>query len=123
MENDVINFMNNLWVVNDDGIALIGINEEGAEEITAVRKINLPSEDEDVSTEEACGDIEMDDGTIDIYSPVDGRVIEINAAVIENPDLIVEDPYGDGWLIRVEPFNSEDMSDLEEGVDLNDQDD
>ncbi len=123
MENDVINFMNNLWVVNDDGIALIGINEEGAEEITAVRKINLPSEDEDVSTEEACGDIEMDDGTIDIYSPVDGRVIEINAAVIENPDLIVEDPYGDGWLIRVEPFNTEDMNDLEEGVDLNDQDD
>ena len=123
MENDVIHFMNQLWVHNDDGIALIGITEEGAEDIISVRGINLPSEDEDVTTEEACGDIEMDDGNIDIYSPVEGRVIEVNAAVIENPDLITEDCYGDGWLLRVEPNNSEDLDNLGDSPDHNDQDD
>lgn len=119
--NDVRNFMGYMWIQEEDGIITIGINEEGLADFEEITSVDLPAEQEKVEADEVCGTVETDDGPLDIYSPVSGTVIEINSAVIDDPSLIQEDPFEEGWLIRVE--SSEDLDDEEEEDDDDDEDD
>lgn len=118
--NDVRNFMGYLWVQEEDGIVTIGINEEGLADFDSISSVDLPAEQDKVEADEVCGTVETDDGPLDIYSPVSGTVIEINSAVIDEPGLIIEDPFEEGWLIRIEA--SEDLDDEDEDDD-DDEDD
>lgn len=119
---DLITYMGYEWVMNEDGILTIGINEDGLAELTEISGINLPAVDDEVTTEEICGEIETDSGPLNLYSPVEGVIIEINEAVIEDPTLILEDSYGDGWIFRVEAKNSGDVDELV-SASTNDKDD
>jgi glycine cleavage system H protein len=107
-------FMVYEWIQLEDGTITIGINEEGLSEITEITAANLPAEGEQVVGEEICGELETEEGPLNLYCPVDGKVIEINAAVVENPSLIMEDPFGDGWLFRVEPDEDFDPDEIED---------
>lgn len=112
-EEEFIPFMGYEWLQIDDGTVTIGISEEGLSELTEITGLNLPAENDEVNIDEICGEIETENGPLNLYSPVEGRVVEINAAVLENPSLIMEDSYGDGWLFRVEPNDPSDLDDLE----------
>lgn len=118
---DAMNYMGYEWVTSDDGMITIGINEEGLEEFTEILSIDLPSEDEEVSPDEVCGEIETEQGPLNLYSPLAGVVVEINEAVIERPELIQEDPLGDGWLFKVEPASMEELDSLGQAT-TNDED-
>lgn len=121
--NDVRNFMGYLWVQDEDGIITIGINEDGLADFEEITSVELPAEQEKVEAEEVCGTVETDDGPLDIYSPVSGTVIEINSAIIDDPSLIQEDPYEEGWLIRIEASEELDEDDDEEDEEDDDEDD
>lgn len=110
--NDLITYMGYLWIQVEDGVATIGINEQGLDEFTDVESANLPGESEEVTPDEVCGELDTDQGPMNLYSPIEGNVIEVNEAVIENPSLIMEDCYGDGWLFRVEAKNASDLDEL-----------
>ena len=69
--------------------------------------IELPEPETTVETGQECAVVESVKAAADIYSPVSGEVIEINEAVLDNPQLINEDPYGNGWLFRVRPFEND----------------
>lgn len=120
--NDLITYMGYEWIMVEDGILTIGINDEGLNDLGEITKINLPSGDEETVPDEICGEIETDSGTLNLYCPVEGQVIEINEAVLEDPSLIEEDPYGDGWLFRVEAKNEADVTELT-SASTNDRDD
>ncbi len=113
------NFMGHLWFQKEDNIFTIGINEDGAEELDNISSIDLPREGEAIEAEVVCGSIETDDGPMDLYSPVSGVVAEVNAAVIEDPSQIQDDPY-DNWLIKIE---SKDDYEGDEDEDEEDDDD
>jgi glycine cleavage system H protein len=110
------------WVMHEDGILTVGINEEGLNELGDITAVHLPGVDDEVNPDEICGEIETDSGPMNLYSPVEGLVIEVNEAVIEDPSLIVEDTFGDGWLFRVEAKNSGDVDELISAT-TNDKDD
>lgn len=112
---DFLPYMGYEWLQIEDDTVTIGISEEGLSELTDITAVKLPSENEEVSPDEVCGEIETDEGALNLYCPVEGTVIEVNAAVVENPSLIMEDPYGDGWLFRVEANNPEDLDELTQG--------
>jgi glycine cleavage system H protein len=118
--DDVRNYMGYLWYRQEDGVITIGINEDGLEDFESISSVDLPAEQEEVDTETVIGSIETSDGPLDIYSPVDGTVIEINTSVIDDPSLIMEDPYEEGWLVRIE--SSEDADDEDEDEDDEDDD-
>ena len=99
---DVMNYMGYLWYQIEGNSLTLGVNEEGLDDFDSIVKVALPGENDSVDPDEVCGELDTDDGPINIYTPVEGRVIEVNGAVIENPNLIGEDPYGDGWLFRIE---------------------
>lgn len=119
--SDVRNFMGYLWVQNEDGVLTIGINEDGLADFEKIVSVELPSENESVDEDQVIGTIETDDGPLDIYAPASGTVIEINQAVIDDPSLIQEDPYEEGWLVRIEA--DEDADDEDEDEDEDDEDD
>lgn len=122
MSDNIRNFMGYMWVQQEDGIVTIGINEDGLEDFEEITSIELPAENEKVEADVVLGTIETDDGPLDIYSPVDGTVIEVNSQVLEDPSLIQEDPYEEGWLIRIEPAD-EDEDDEDYDEDDDDEDD
>ena len=109
---EFIPYMGYEWLQLEDHTLTIGISEEGLSELSEITAVKLPAEAEDIAPDEICGEIETDEGVLNLYCPVEGKVVEINAAVVENPALILEDPYGDGWLFRVEPNNVEDLDEL-----------
>jgi glycine cleavage system H protein len=122
-QDDVKNFMGYLWVREEDGIITIGINEDGLEDFEEISSIELPAEQEKVDSDVVIGTLETDDGPLDIYSPVSGTVVEINSQVVDDPSMIMEDPYEEGWLIRIEADEDLDDEDEDDEDDDDDEDD
>lgn len=121
--DDVRNFMGYLWIRQEDGIITIGINEDGLEDFEEISSVDLPAEQEKIDEDVVIGVLETDDGPLDIYSPVSGTVIEINSQVVEDPSIIMEDPYEEGWLIRIEADEEVDEDDEDEDDDDEDDED
>lgn len=120
MSDNIKNFMHYMWYREEDGIITIGINEQGLEDITEITSIDLPPEQEEIDAESPIGTLDSDDGSLDICSPVKGTVVEVNTEVLDNPEIILEDPYEEGWLLRIE--SAEDLDDEEEDEDEDDLD-
>lgn len=117
------NFNHHMWYLEDDGIITIGINEEGLSEITEITSVDLPQEQEKVEEDVAIGTIETDDGPLDIYSPVEGTVIEVNSNVLDEPSVIQDDCYEEGWLLRIEATSDIDEDEDEDDDTDEDEDD
>ena len=107
--DELIPYMEYEWLSIEDGVVTIGLSEDAAEDLAENIKLNLPAQDDMVNSGKICGDIETDSGSLNIYSPIDGTVIEVNEAILENPNLIQEDPIDEGWLIKVEADNVEKL--------------
>ncbi len=126
---EIKNYNHHMWYQEDDGIITIGINEEGLADITEITSLDLPPEQEKVEPDVAIGTIETDDGPLDIFSPVEGVVIEVNANVLDDPSVIQEDSYEEGWLLRIEATaeidedeDEEDEEDEDDDLDEEDED-
>lgn len=118
---DLITYMGYEWIQIDGDILTIGINEEGLEEFDSINSVDIPSEGTTVAPDEVCGELDTDQGPLNIYCPVDGRVIEVNEAVIENPSLIHGDCMGDGWLFKVEAENPDQLDLIPTTGDMDDE--
>lgn len=105
-------YMGYMWIQVEDGVLTIGLNEAGLDEFTEINSVDLPAESDEVEPDEVCGEIETDQGPLNLYCPVEGKVVEVNEAVVEKPTLIQEDCYGDGWLFKVEAKNAADIDEL-----------
>lgn len=99
------------WVeVVDDHIGRIGISFSAQRELGDVVYVELPVNGDCVRLGQGLAVVESVKTVVDVYAPVSGRVVEINDALIDRPQLINEDPYGDGWLVVVE---LDDLAELE----------
>lgn len=131
MSENVKNFNHHLWYTESEGIITIGINDEGLADITEINSVDLPPEQEKVDADLPFGSIETDDGTLDLFSPIEGTIIEVNSQVLDDPSIIMEDPYEEGWLVRieadgeiedVEEEDEDEDDDLDEDEELEDED-
>ena len=115
--DDLITYMDYLWLQIDDDVITVGINETGLDELDDAFTVELPEEGAVVVPNEVCGEIVTDQGSINLYAPIDGHIIEINAATKDNPTIITDDNYNDGWLFKIEVDNVEDLRQLEDSFD------
>ena len=92
--------------------ATIGITEYAQEELGDIVYVELPEVGEKVVKDDHFGAVESVKAVSDVYAPVSGSVLEINDLLPDNPETINDDPYGDGWMIRVELTDKDDLSDL-----------
>lgn len=93
------------WVKKDGDFITIGITDHAQTMLGDLVYVELPEIEANFESGQECAVVESVKAAADIYCPIPGEVIEINDAVIENPQLINEDPYGKGWLLRVKPFD------------------
>ena len=90
------------WVAADGaGPVGIGISAVAADALGDIVYVDLPEVGSSVTAGETCGEVESTKSVSDLYSPVTGEVTEINDAVVSDPALINNDPYGTGWLFKV----------------------
>ena len=107
------------WVAVEDGIARIGVTDYAQEQLGDVVYVELPKVDTSVQKDEPFGVVESVKAVSDIFSPISGTIVQINADLPSSPEMVNEDPYGDAWMIRIqisEPEELEDLMDAEEYV-------
>jgi glycine cleavage system H protein len=110
--SDIISYMGYEWITVENGVVTIGISEDAAGDLSEDLILSLPEQDDAVMAGKVCGDIESENGNLNIYSPVSGTVIEVNEAVLENPALIFEDPTDEGWLFKVEADDADKLDQI-----------
>lgn len=103
------------WVATDDSVATIGITDHAQDQLGEIVYIELPAVGDKISKDDPFGVVESVKAVSDIYAPVSGVVIEINEDLPETPEVVNEDPYGDGWLIKVRMNDPADLEDLMDG--------
>ncbi|UCF31122.1 MAG: glycine cleavage system protein GcvH [bacterium] len=96
-----------LWVRPEGSRAVVGVTDYYQEELGEVVLLDLPEIDSDISVSASFGIIESDRMVSDLTAPLTGEVVEVNLDVIDSPELVNEDPYGDGWLVRIEMDDSD----------------
>ena len=89
------------WVSVEGTSALVGITEYAAQQLGDVVYISLPAVGATVTAGEPCGEVESVKSVSDLYSPVDGEVIEVNTDLEDDPSLVNAEPYTSGWMFRV----------------------
>ncbi len=86
------------WVSVDGDSATIGITDYAQENLNDVVYVQLPAVGDKVTVGSSCGELESTKSVSDVYSPLSGTVTAVNEALAEHPELINNDPYGQGWL-------------------------
>ncbi len=101
------------WVmVEGDDTGVIGISDFAQNELGDVVYVEAPELGEKISKDDPFGAVESVKAVSDLYAPVSGTVVEVNDALPETPELINEDPYGEGWIIKVSLSDVVELDDL-----------
>lgn len=90
------------WVRVEGDIATIGITDYAQSELGDIVYVELPEPGRVLQAEEMFGTVESVKAVADLYAPIAGEVVEANSAVTQRSELLNEDPYGEGWLIKVQ---------------------
>jgi len=100
------------WVAPGDGPVRVGITDFAQDALGDIVYVQLPEPGTDVAAGDAFGEVESTKSVSEIYAPVSGRVTARNEALVDSPDLINTDPYGEGWLVELDPSDPAALSDL-----------
>ena len=90
------------WIVLEGDTATIGITDFAQAQLGDVVFLELPAKGAKLKPRDSFGVIESVKAASDLYSPADGTVLEVNAKLTQNPELVNSDPYGDGWLVKLQ---------------------
>ena len=100
------------WVLVEGKVATVGITDFAQDQLRDIVFVELPAVGDKVSKEDAFGVVESVKAVSDIYAPVSGKVLEVNDDLPDNPEMVNEDAYGDGWMIKIEMSDPEELQDL-----------
>ncbi len=100
------------WIKVENNIAFIGITDFAQSELGDIVYVDIKTDLNELKMGEPFGTIEAVKTVSDLYAPVDGKLIEINPRINNEPQLINSDPYGDGWIIKIEITNPIQLNEL-----------
>ncbi|HKI18734.1 MAG: glycine cleavage system protein GcvH [Candidatus Binatales bacterium] len=109
------------WVATEGSVATVGITDYAQDQLGEIVYVELPAVGDKISKDDPFGVVESVKAVSDIYAPLSGTVVEINEDLPESPEVVNEDPYGDGWLVKVkisDPTELDDLMDNEEYEEL-----
>ncbi|MEJ1991506.1 MAG: glycine cleavage system protein GcvH [Maritimibacter sp.] len=99
------------WLEEADGIVTVGITAHAAEQLGDVVFVELPEVGTSISKDDEIVVIESVKAASDILAPLDGEIVEVNAAIVDEPSKVNEDPEGEAWFFKVKPANAGDLDD------------
>lgn len=100
------------WVKVEDNLARIGITDHAQTELTEIVFVEMPAAGKEVKAGEMLGNVESVKTVSEVFSPVSGVVKESNGKLIDSPELLNKDPYGQGWIVVVEMSSPSELSGL-----------
>lgn len=100
------------WHKLEGNIVTLGISEFAVHELTDITFVELPSVGDEVVAGKEIGEIESVKTTSELYSGVSGKIVEVNEGLEDNPGLINEDPFGAGWLVKIEVADASELDAL-----------
>lgn len=102
------------WIQIEGNDAIIGITDYAQSELGDIVFVEIETIGDDLKKEEIFGSVEAVKTVSDLFAPLSGKIIEINEALEDNPELVNNDPYGEGWIIKME---IKDLSEIEDLLD------
>jgi glycine cleavage system H protein len=100
------------WARVEGGEVVCGITDHAQESLSDVVYVELPMVGDVFDADEAYGIVESVKAASDLYAPVSGEVTAVNEELESAPELVNQDPYGDGWMIRLDPSDPDELEDL-----------
>ena len=100
------------WIKIEGNIAMVGITDFAQSELGDIVFIEVETIGENLNKNEVFGTVEAVKTVSDLFIPVSGKVLEFNNALEDNPELVNDSPYGDGWIVKIEIKNTDEISDL-----------
>lgn len=100
------------WLKLEGNIGIIGVTDHAQSELGDVVYVDISEDLTEVHKGESFGTIEAVKTVADIFAPVSGKVLEINRNLNDNPEVVNKDPYGEGWIIKLELTNIDEANDL-----------
>ena len=97
------------WVRVEDGVATVGITDHAQDELGDVVFVELPETGSTLEAGDSFGAVESVKAVSDLYAPVGGEVVEVNGALEDSPEKINEDPYGEGWILKLRTSDDADL--------------
>ena len=89
------------WLSEVDGVGTVGITDHAQNELTDIVFVELPEIGKALTAGAVCAVVESVKSASDIYSPVSGEVVEVNSVLVDNPERVNNDPYGEGWFFKL----------------------
>ncbi|MDG2342957.1 MAG: glycine cleavage system protein GcvH [Flavobacteriales bacterium] len=110
--NDLKYTKDHEWVKIEDGVATVGVTDFAQGELGDIVYVEVETVDEELDIEEVFGTVEAVKTVSDLFMPISGEVIEFNESLESNPEKVNEDPYGEGWMIKIKISNPSELEDL-----------
>ncbi len=107
------------WIKVDGDEATIGVTDYAQSELGDIVYVEIDTEGEVLDKEEVFGTVEAVKTVSDLFMPISGEVIAVNAALVDTPDLVNSDPYFEGWMVKVKLSNASELDDLLSADDYN----
>ena len=102
------------WIKVEGNVITIGVTDYGQKKLREVVYVELPTIGQRVEEGEAIATLESVKASAEVYTPASGKVIEVNSKLVDSPELVNDDPYGDGWIARIELEEEREFEDLME---------
>ena len=100
------------WVREEGGEIAVGITDFAQEQMSELTFVELPEVGEEVDAEDEVAVVESVKAANDVFAPVAGTVVAVNEALLEQPELVNQDPFGKGWLFKLKPADPADLDEL-----------
>ena len=100
------------WVRVDGDVALIGITDYAQDQLGEIVFVEFPQEGEEFTKGEAFGVVESVKSVNDVFLPLSCKIRELNDPLSDSPEILNDDPYGEGWMVKVEILDSSELNDL-----------
>ncbi len=102
------------WMRREDDIATVGITDHAQDELGDVVFVELPETGATLAAGDSFGAVESVKAVSDLYAPIGGEVVEVNSALEDSPEKINEDPYGEGWILKLQISDEGDLLSADE---------
>jgi glycine cleavage system H protein len=100
------------WIRIKGSTATVGLTDYAQHQLSDLTFVELPEKGDEVTASDEVAVVESVKGASDVYAPVSGTILEVNAHVVEEPETINADPYGEGWLFKIALSNPDEVQDL-----------
>jgi glycine cleavage system H protein len=117
MPDDLLYQKNHCWARKEGDLIVVGFDDFGQQLAGTVKRIQTLEEEDEVSQDKPFGTLSTGKWTGKLYAPVTGEITEVNEELEDEPSLINTDPYGEGWIIKIEPSDADELDNLIKGGD------